>query len=173
MSCSTSAPDHPHVDWSIQLDDLGRSVAVAAISGALIVTVGNVALIRSVAAVSQLRIAGGLGDDVVRIDATAYAALPITVEGGAGTDALHGPAVDLTWSITTPGGGSAGTLTSPGSRTWSARPATTTRSWSGVGGSITGTIEGGDGGYDVIEVVDRWRGPHLGDHRPAVGCDHP
>ena len=81
-----------------------------------------------------------------------------TLEGG-GADVLNGPAPDTTWQITGPGSGSLATN--------AGGPATNFQGFALLvgaannddtfdmhpGGSMTGTIDGGPGGYDVLGYV--------------------
>ncbi len=98
---------------------------------------------------------GGVTGANLAVSFTGVSAL----DGGAGTDVLHGPAPDTTWQITGPGAGSLATN--------AGGPVTTFQGFDSLagaannqdtfdlhpGGAMSGTIDGGDGGYDSLAYV--------------------
>ena len=80
--------------WLVDLSGpAGRVVAVTADGADLVLTVDGVSARRLAAAVPSVVITGSDGNDVLRINGVPATA--VTFAGGAGRDAVYGPAVDL------------------------------------------------------------------------------
>ena len=139
-------------DWSLHLGDDGHAVSVSALAGALIVAVDGTTTLRPAAAVRRLAITGGAGADSLTVDASAVA-VAIAFDGAGGADTVHGPAVDLTWTINVRGGGTVAGLAFAGVEHLVGAAGNEDTFVFGPAGALAGTIEGGDGGYDVVEVA--------------------
>ena len=98
-----------------------------------------------------MTIHGTDGDDTFAI--TTPIPFPISLIAGAGNDRLEGPAAGTTWSITGPGTGSIGPLSFSGFEDLTGAAGNEDTFIFEAAGSLTGTVEGGDGGYDVIVVA--------------------
>ena len=139
-------------DWSLHLGDDGHAVSVSALAGALIVAVDGTTTLRPAAAVRRLAITGGAGADSLTVDASAVA-VAIAFDGAGGADTVHGPALDLTWTIDVRGGGTAAGLAFTGVEHLVGAAGNEDTFVFGPAGALAGTVEGGDGGYDVVEVA--------------------
>ena len=122
---------------------------------------------RAVSTTSKVLITGSNQDDVLSIDDFDSSLFTWSFNAGLGSDSLYGSDIDNTWSIT---GMDAGTLNG--------------QSFSGVehlyggvdnedtftfeqGGSLSGVVEGGDGGFDSVELA----GDYLSVDYVATGAD--
>ena len=134
-----------------------HSFTVAATATDLVVTVDGVTTSRALADTPDgLAVMGGAGNDSFAIDPSAAGVVPVTFDGGAGTDTVFGPSDDTTWSITGVGAGHAAGVTflhvewlrgaANNKDTFVLKP----------GGSLVGGVDGGDGGFDSL-VVDGQR----------------
>src|SRR5206468_10406794 len=95
--------------WNVTATDGSAHTISAAVAGTEIsVTIDGASQSRTISSVSALTVTGGDGDDSFTIDASlASASLSINFVGGGGTDTLHGPAADTTWTV---GGADSGAL---------------------------------------------------------------
>ena len=101
-----------------------------------------------------MTITGSDAADTLTIDGSIVAAdVHITFNGGAGFDTVRGPPADSTWNITGSGAGTVGTITFADVENLVGAPDNKDTFVVAAGGSIAGTIDGGDGGFDTL-VVD-------------------
>lgn len=98
-------------------------------------------------------IIGSAYDDRITIDASvlnATIAQGIQVDGGGGVDILLGPSQDLTWQIVGPDAGFVGNVTFSNIANLTGAADNEDTFVFEVGGSLSGTIDGGAGGYDTL-----------------------
>ena len=129
-------------------DNGGVIVSLSYIDDASILTKFN--LCNATTGVVSLTIDGGGGSDRCTVDALGK---PLTIRGGAGTDSLIGPDDDTNWTISGLDTGSATGISLFDSVENLAGRSGTDEFTLNAAGSITGTIDGGDGD-------DRLTGPN-------------
>lgn len=103
----------------------------------------------------QLSITGSAYDDRVTIDASVLNATirpGLLLDGGGGADQLLGPSQDLTWSIVASDAGSVGNVTFTNIANLIGAADNQDTFVFEVGGSLSGTIDGGAGGFDTLVV---------------------
>ena len=93
---------------------------------------------------------GGSGNDVFHLDGGVVSG---TIEGGGGNDTLHGPESDTTWNITGDNSGNVAGLDFSGIENLTGAADNEDTFVFQDGGSLSGSIDGGVGGYDTL-VVD-------------------
>ena len=99
---------------------------------------------------TAIEITGGAGDDVLTVGPGSIA---IVFDGGGGSDAVAGSTAHSTWNVTGAGLGSvAGVSFSNIEHLRGAAGHDDTFVFEAAG-SLIGTVEGGDGGYDTVEVA--------------------
>lgn len=76
----------------------------------------------------------------------------VLLDGGAGTDTLIGPAIDSTWTLTGDGAGTLHGVTFAGFENLTGAPDTDDTFVIAEGGSLSGGVDGGDRGFDVLDV---------------------
>ena len=103
--------------------------------------------------VTELTIAGTDGDDTLTLDLAADLAIPVTFDGGAGTDTLVGPAADTTWDVTGPDTGTVAGVDFASVENLTGAPDNQDTFVLGAGGSVSGLVDGGDGGFDSLSVT--------------------
>jgi hypothetical protein len=119
----------------------------------IVVTIDGVAQSSPLASVSSLSLAGGNGDDSFTIDTSlASAGIPVSLDGGAGSDTLNGPSADTSWSVTGSGSGSVGGVSFTGFEHL-VGAAGNRDSFVIEGSGSIASIEGGAGGYDVVSAL--------------------
>ena len=93
-------------------------------------------------------------DDALTIDhAGGPIPIPVTFDGSGGVDVVHGPAVDVIWTVTGPGEGTVGSVSFAGVEHLVGAAGNEDTFVFEAAGSLLGTVEGGDGGYDTLVVV--------------------
>ena len=142
----------PPAAWIVALSDAAHTISVAVSGDSLVVTVDGVASSRPVASVTSLTVDGGAGDDSFDVSAGALP-VPVALSGGAGTDTLHGPAADSTWTISGAGSGSVAGISFAGFENLSGAAGNKDTFVFGAGGGVSGLVDGGQGGYDAIVVA--------------------
>ncbi len=106
------------------------------------------------AEVGDITLQGGDADTTLRVDMI----MPfdfdnaIHFDGGAGNDVLAGPGGDTTWNVTGEDAGNVAGLTFSDVETLRGAADNNDTFILAPGGSLSGVADGGDGGYDVIEV---------------------
>ena len=117
---------------------------------------------------TSLTVSGGAGDDSFDISAGALP-VPVTLDGGAGTDTLNGPTADSTWTISGAGSGSVAGVAFSGLENLSGAAGNKDTFVVAAGGSVSGLVDGGPAGYDSLVlaghpnlVVSTPTGPHSG-----------
>ena len=141
----------PPAGWIVDLSDASHTVSVAVSGDSLVVTVDGVATSRPIAAVTSLTVEGGAGDDAFDVSAGALP-VPVALDGGAGTDTLHGPAADSTWTISGEGAGSVAGISFAGFESL-AGAAGNKDTFDVVPGGSIGSVDGGAGGFDTLSVT--------------------
>ena len=167
-NANTSSGVSPPSAWAIDLsaDGAAHTISVGSDGTSLSVTVDGTTTSRPVADVTSLSVTSGAGDDVFSYDGSA--GVPVTFDAGGGTDTLHGPTADTTWTISGAGSGSLGTLSFAGFENLSGAADNKDTFVFEAGGSVQ-SVDGGDGGYDSLvlaghpdTVVSTPSGPHSG-----------
>ncbi len=102
--------------------------------------------------VSELTITGTDGDDVLTLDLAGDLAIPVTFDGGMGTDTLVGPAADVTWDVTGPDAGTVAGVGFASVENLTGAPDNADTFVLGPGGFVGGLIDGGDLGFDSLSV---------------------
>ena len=142
----------PPAAWNVALSDASHTVSIAVTADALVVTVDGVASSRPVSSVTSLTVTGGAGDDSFDVSAGSLP-VPVALGGGAGNDTLHGPAADSTWTISGAGSGSVAGIDFSGFENLAGAAGNKDTFVFGAGGSISGLVDGGAGGYDAIVIA--------------------
>jgi hypothetical protein len=78
----------------------------------------------------------------------------VTFDGGAGEDTLRGPAENTVWTLTGENAGSAGAVSFSGVENLEGAADNEDTFVIEAGGSVTGGLEGGAGGFDTIVVAE-------------------
>ena len=129
-------------------------ITLAVEGGDLVVTIDGVATSRPVGSVQSLTITGtDVADSLSLEDAVAALGILIAFNGGAGSDTIHGPAADSRWTIDGPGTGNVGALSFTGVESLAGAPNNKDTFVFAAAGTLAGTVDGGAGGYDTIEVA--------------------
>ena len=141
--------------------DDGATATLTSASGStldhvLVIEGADVALVgldgRDIAPVDRnLLIAGGNGDDRVAVSG-GRASVAITIDGGSGTDTLVGPATDLTWIVSGAGSGSVAGIHLTSFEHLVGAADTDDTFVIADGGSLTGSVDGGDRGFDTLDI---------------------
>ena len=157
----------PPAPWTV--DSNGQPVSVVVDGADLVVTVNGVSTSRASADVTTLIISGGGA-----FTASSDAAATWTWDGGTGTisgdgfsisfsgvfalnalgpdDTLVGPAADSTWNVTGAGAGTVGGLAFSGFENLSGAADNRDTFVIAGTGSVSGVVQGGDGGYDTVSL---------------------
>src|SRR5262249_37114893 len=140
--------------WNVTLSDGSDHVVSADVSGASIfLSVDGTVTSRLISGLTSFAVTGGDGNDSFTIGAgLGSAGIAIAFAGGAGTDTLHGPTTDATWSVTGAGSGTVTGVAFSGFENLSGAAGNNDTFDVSSSGSVSGTVDGGDGGYDVISV---------------------
>ncbi|MGH3369669.1 MAG: hypothetical protein ACRDPR_06685, partial [Nocardioidaceae bacterium] len=162
-SGAEAAAPAPATRW--QVEDGTATVAAAAglpaslrhnaADGTLeLVTVVDGATVVDAVAVDGLTdvvVAGTSGDDWFRIDLTGGPLpVPVRFEGGEGADTVAGPSGDQVWDVSAPGGGVVAGVVFAGVEHLVGAAGNRDVFVFGPSGTLRGSVEGGDGGYDTI-----------------------
>ena len=99
--------------------------------------------------VQSLQLDAGAGNDVLRVDAPA---LELRIDGGLGDDVLHGPQADSTWTLTGAGAGELGATRFQGMERLVGAVDNQDTFVLRDGGSLAGGVDGNDGGYDTLRI---------------------
>ncbi len=75
------------------------------------------------------------------------------ISAGGATDTLHGPGADSTWAVTGAGAGSVGGLAFSGFENLAGAADNKDNFVLAPGGSVSGVIDGGAGGFDTLQVM--------------------
>ena len=142
--------------WTIDLTDpSSHQISLGVVGTDLVLTVNGITATRALQLVSSVLITGAADhDDTLTL--LGPIAVPVTFDGGDGgsdTFALAGmPGTDMTWTIGGPGAGSVGTVAFSGVENLAGATDNQDTFVFEAAGSLTGTVEGGDGGFDTVEV---------------------
>ena len=107
---------------------------------------------RALADVSALAITGTGGDDILLLDLAIPLTIPVSFDGGDGSDTLVGPASDVTWAITGPDTGTVAGVAFSAVENLTGSPDNQDTFDLAAGGSLSGLIDGGAGGFDSLVV---------------------
>ena len=168
ISVAPQAAAAPHV--------IGLTIA----GGDLVATVDGVATSRPLSSVASVTVDGTDGNDALDLGGLgAPLDVPVVFNGGPGFDTVRGPPADSTWTITGPGAGSVGALTFADVENLTGAANNEDTFVLEPGGSVEGTIDGGDGGFDTLVVngvsggfVSTPTGPSSGDLAVDGGSIH-
>ena len=129
----------------------GRAITIVVEGSELVLVVDGVSSRSALDAASGLTIEGSSGDDAFTI----LTPLPtgLMLSAGAGRDRLTGPATDLTWSISGAGAGTVAGAAFTGFEDLTGAAGNRDAFVFGPAGALSGTVAGGDGGFDTVEVV--------------------
>ena len=141
---TASVADGESLDATIRYDATTNSIELIGADGSVDAL--------SLEGVGSVEIRGGAGNDQLTVGG---GTLPVAIsfDGGGGIDTVVGPGVDSTWSIEGAGSGGVAGLTFTGAEHLVGADGNRDRFVVGASGSISGVIEGGAGGYDVIEIA--------------------
>ena len=157
---TTTPPPAPVTppSWTVNAPAAGdHAISVATTDTDAVITIDGVATTKLLSELTNgVAIVGGAGADTFTIGAAA-SAVPVTFDGGAGNDSVVGPAADTTWNVTGAGAGAVGTFTFANVETLTGAPGNKDTFVLKVGGSLTGGVDGGAGGFDSL-VVEGPRG---------------
>ena len=103
---------------------------------------------QALAVTSTVQIFGSDQDDRLRLDVDASFNLPVHFDGGGGSDTLVGPDVERTWTIDGADAGTVGSATFTGVENLSGGVDNEDTFVFEAGASLSGRLEGGDGGFD-------------------------
>jgi hypothetical protein len=151
-----SGPSPPAATpWMIAVamepDAAQHAISLQLVGGDLVVTIDGTAQSRPLTSVESLTITGSSGDDTLTLDDSAASLLlPISFDGGAGSDTVCGPVVDSTWTIDGPGSGNVGALSFAVVEDVRGAANNEDTFVLGPAGSLAGTVDGGPGGFDSI-----------------------
>ena len=111
-------------------------------------------VVGSTSGVSRVVVLGGAGDDVVDV-ANLPTGLTVIYDGGAGANTIGGPSSSTAWSVTGADSGSIGAGSVSFSHAGHLVGAAGNRDTFtlGTGGSLSGLLDGGAGGYDTLVVA--------------------
>ena len=107
---------------------------------------------RALADVSELAITGTGGDDILLLDLAIPLTVPVSFDGGDGSDTLVGPTSDVTWAITGPDAGTVAGVAFASVENLTGSPDNQDTFDLAAGGSLSGLIDGGAGGFDSLVV---------------------
>ncbi|HTZ05978.1 MAG TPA: carbohydrate-binding protein, partial [Gaiellaceae bacterium] len=146
-----SGPSPPSA-WAIDLSgtSAAHTISVASSGDDLVVTVDGAATSRPAASVASVSVAGGSGDDAFTV--SGGFSVPVSLDGGAGSDTLNGPAADTTWTISGAGSGSVAGADFAGFEHLVGAPDNQDTFDVLRGGSVE-SVDGGAGGYDTLAVA--------------------
>ena len=150
---AVAAPPEP---WVSSLTDRVPHAISLVVSGPnLVLTVNGVSESRPIASITALAIVSdGDQDDALTIDhAGGPIPIPVTFDGSGGVDVVHGPGVDVIWTVTGPGEGTVGSVSFAGVEHLVGAVGNEDMFVFEAAGSLLGTVEGGDGGYDTLVVA--------------------
>jgi hypothetical protein len=108
-------------------------------------------------------------DDLTVIYAGSPPGIPIEFDGGGGANTLRGPAVHATWNVTESDGGTIELITFAAVQTIVGAADTDDTFVIGPVGWVSGSLDGGEGGWDVLVIEGSYgslestaSGPHAG-----------
>ncbi|MBY5161789.1 choice-of-anchor D domain-containing protein [Salsipaludibacter albus] len=98
----------------------------------------------------DLVVMGSAGDD--RLVLSGASSRRVTVDGGGGDDTLVGPGADLDWAVSGPDGGTVAGVVFVSFEHLVGAADTDDTFTIAEGGSLTGSVDGGSGGFDTLDV---------------------
>src|SRR5438445_2912652 len=166
-SLSFAAVSDRAIDLTLRLvDDGARRLSVELTDNVSAVTVRQ-----PLADTSAVDIIGSDRADVLTVESGFEALadpIAITFAGGAGLDTLIGPAVRSTWRVTGADAGTLGSIAFSGVENLIGAGGNDDTFVIALGGSISGRIDGGRGGFDTLVIAD---GAHHAAMFVATGPD--
>ena len=126
------------------------------------------------AGVRAVHVGGTDGDDRLVLDLLTPLLIPLSVDGGAGADTLVGPNSDTTWAVIGPDKGSVSGLSFAGVENLTGAANNHDTFEFAAAGVVSGTVRGGDGGFDTIHLTGGTFARVIYDASGAgFGHDHP
>ena len=139
--------------WLVDLSGpASRAVALAVDGTDLVLSLGTLAVRRPLVELAALVITGSSGDDTLHL--LTAPSVPVSFDGGGGTDTVRGPAVDTTWLVTGAGAGTVGAVTFSGVEHLTGAAGNQDTFAFTAGGTLAGLVSGGDGGWDTMRFDD-------------------
>ncbi len=105
---------------------------------------------RPAAEVANIVITGSDVDDTLILDLAAPLVVPVSFDGRSGNDTLVGPANDVTWQVTAPDEGTVAGVDFEAVENLTGAPNNNDTFVLGTGGSVSGNVDGGTGGFDSL-----------------------
>ncbi len=147
-----SGPSPPPALWIETVAGPGsQSITVSVTGTQVTLTVNGVSSSRALGSVSGISVLGSAGDDTFSVSLAG--AIALFVDGGAGIDTLLGPAGNQTWNVTGQGSGSVGGLSFADFENLRGAAGNDDTFVFDAAGGLSGTVEGGDGGYDSVVLT--------------------
>ena len=108
---------------------------------------------RALSEISEIVIEGTDADDTLTLDFGAGDIdVPILFNAGDGEDTLRGPLTDSTWNINGPNSGDVEGVEFTDVENLTGAPDNEDTFVFEDGGSLSGSVDGGDGGYDSLDI---------------------
>ena len=107
---------------------------------------------RAMADIAGIVITGSDADDSLTLDLQAPLTIPVSFDGGAGNDTIVGPVSDVTWDVTGPDAGAVAGVDFTSVENLSGAPDNKDTFVVGPGGSVSGKVDGGHGGFDTLKL---------------------
>lgn len=139
------------VDLSYERNDV--SLRLAEIDGGQFIQIADdqgVLAERPLDEVERIDIRGTDASDTLRIDLDGPLGIPVGFEGGGGSDTLRGPLSDSTWYVTGANSGVVEGIEFTGVENLTGAPDNEDTFILSPEGSISGLVEGGEGGFDSL-----------------------
>jgi hypothetical protein len=117
---------------------------------------GNVVSSQPLASTSDVQVIGSHGDDRLTVAAGAINALPISFAGGAGSDTLAGPGLDLTWNVTAVDAGKVGKAAFTAVENLLGAAGNRDNFVFAANAGLSGVVAGGDAGFDTVVLNGKY-----------------
>ena len=153
-SDSTGTTVSVPADWLVVAPDgVVHAIEVKVADGNIDLTLDGVMSSKSVSSVAKLAITGGNLADTLTIDSSVVTSgIQVLFDGRAGVDRIRGPPATLTWTLTAPGTGTVGSVSFTGVEDLEGAVGNEDTFVFEAAGSLTGTVDGGDAGYDTLVI---------------------
>ncbi len=153
-SDSTGTTVSVPADWLVVAPDgVVHAIEVKVADGNIDLTLDGVISSKSVSSVAKLAITGGNLADTLTIDSSVVTSgIQVLFDGRAGVDRIRGPPATLTWTLTAPGTGTVGSVSFTGVEDLEGAVGNEDTFVFEAAGSLTGTVDGGDAGYDTLVI---------------------
>ena len=107
---------------------------------------------RAAADIAGIVITGSDADDSLTLDLQAPLTIPVSFDGGAGNDTIVGPVSDVTWDVTGPDAGTVAGVDFTSVENLSGASDNKDTFVVAPGGSVSGKVDGGQGGFDTLRL---------------------